>query len=79
MNSLFQKSLIILLFLMANISFANYYEDWPDDAICLWLEERPEDELLLFENKKRELKCFEREGFSLRTYVYEPIEIIMYQ
>ena len=34
---------------MANISFANYYEDWPDDAICLWLEERPEDELLLFE------------------------------
>tara|TARA_B100000768_G_C11132239_1_gene312291 strand:- start:408 stop:635 length:228 start_codon:yes stop_codon:yes gene_type:complete len=70
-------STIFLSFLLISPVVANYYEDWPDDAVCLWLEERPEDKLLLIENKKRNLNCFEREGFSLRNYVYVPLEMHM--
>ena len=73
------RSILILLFLSASsLSIANYYKDWPDDSICIWLEERPKDKLLLFENKKRNLNCFEREDFHPRDFVYEPVHLKMY-
>mgnify|MGYP001193880983 CR=1 FL=1 len=61
-------NLIVLLFSLCffSSSFAGIYDDWPDDAICTWLELKPEHEGYLAENKKRELNCFERENFSAR-------------
>ena len=71
--------LVILLSLaISNLAFAGIYDDWPDDSICTWLEERPDDELLLKENEKRELNCFEREDFHPRDFVYEPLNLKMY-
>ena len=78
MKLLFKSILILLLLSTSSLSIANYYKDWPDDSICVWLEERPKDKLLLFENKKRNLNCFEREDFHPRDYVYEPINLKMY-
>ncbi len=47
--------LVILLSLaISNSAFAGLYDDWPDEAICFWLEQRPEHEGYLEENKKRE-------------------------
>ena len=67
-------NLLILLFSLCvfSTSFAGIYDDWPDDSICTWLEIKPKHEGYLAENEKRELNCFEREGFSARK---EPIEV----
>jgi hypothetical protein len=67
-------NLLILLFSLGIVStsFAGIYDDWPDDAICTWLEIKPDHEGYLAENEKRELNCFEREGFSARK---EPNEV----
>ena len=67
-------NLLVLLFslCMFSSSFAGIYDDWPDDSICTWLEIKPNHEGYLAENEKRELNCFEREGFSARK---EPIEV----
>ena len=73
------KILVVLLALyFCSLTYAGIYDDWPDDSICTWLEERPDDELLLKENEKRKLNCFEREDFHFRDYVYEPINLKMY-
>ena len=62
-------SLLVLLFSLSifSSSFAGIYDDWPDDAICTWLEIKPEHKGYLAENEKRELNCFEREDFSPRN------------
>jgi len=67
-------NLLVLLFSLCifSSSFAGIYDDWPDDSICTWLEIKPKHEGYLAENEKRELNCFEREGFSARK---EPIEV----
>ena len=67
-------NLLVLLFSLCifSSSFAGIYDDWPDDSICTWLEIKPNHEGYLAENEKRELNCFEREGFSARK---EPIEV----
>jgi len=51
--------------------YAGLYDDWPDEAICMWLELRPDHEGYLAENEKRELNCFERDDFSPRTEAEE--------
>tara|TARA_B100000787_G_C15991846_1_gene206177 strand:+ start:103 stop:351 length:249 start_codon:yes stop_codon:yes gene_type:complete len=61
-------NLLVLLFSLSifSSSFAGIYDDWPDDAICTWLEQKPNHEGFLEVNEKRELNCFEREDFSPR-------------
>ncbi len=61
-------NLLILLFSLGIVStsFAGIYDDWPDEAICTWLEQKPDNEEFLAENEKRELNCFKREDFSPR-------------
>ena len=60
--------LVTLLFLaISNLAFAGIYDDWPDDAICTWLEQRPNHKGYLAENNKRKLNCFNRENFSPRN------------
>ena len=69
-------SLLLSIFIIFP-SYAGVYDDWPDEAICTWLEQRPNHKGYLEENKKRDLNCFEREDFSPRDYVYEPLKMYM--
>ena len=38
-------------------TFAGLYDDWPDDSICGWLEQKPTHAGYLGEAKKRGLTC----------------------
>ncbi|MBT6142449.1 MAG: hypothetical protein HOH71_04655 [Gammaproteobacteria bacterium] len=62
-------NLLVLLFSLSifSSSFAEIYDDWPDDAICTWLEQKPDHKGYLAENEKRVLNCFERKDFSPRN------------
>ena len=73
-------NLLVLLFSLCifSSSLAGVYDDWPDETICMWLEQRPKHEGYLEENRKRDLKCFEREDFHPRDFVYEPLNLKMY-
>ena len=71
--------IITFIFLaLTNIAYAGIYDDWPDEAICTWLEQRPDHEGYLEENEKRGLNCFEREDFSPRDFVHVPLNLTMY-
>ena len=39
------------------LTFAGPYDDWPDDSICMWLDQKPTHEGYLGEAKKRSLNC----------------------
>ena len=54
------KRILLTLFLamgLTGLSFAGPYDDWPDDAICMWLDMKPTHEGYLAEAKKRSLTC----------------------
>ena len=54
------KKLLLLLLLSLGLighSYAGPYDDWPDDAICMWLDMKPTHAGYLGEAKKRELSC----------------------
>ena len=54
------KRILLTLFLaigLTGLSFAGPYDDWPDDAICMWLDQKPTHEGYLGEAKKRSLTC----------------------
>ena len=42
---------------LTTISYAGPYDDWPDDAICMWLDQKPTHAGYLGEAKKRNLTC----------------------
>jgi len=71
--------IITFIFLaLTNIAYAGIYDDWPDEAICTWLEQRSDHKGYLEENEKRGLNCFEREDFSPRDFVHVPLNLTMY-
>ena len=47
----------LLLLVAIGTTFAGPYDDWPDDAICMWLDQKPTHEGYLGEAKKRSLNC----------------------
>jgi len=54
------KRILLILFLaigLTGVSFAGAYDDWPDDAVCMWLDMKPTHEGYLGEAKKRSLTC----------------------
>ena len=57
--------LLILAFGLNSISFAGPYDDWPDDAVCMWLDIKPTHAGYLGEAKKRELSC--EGGVAVKT------------
>jgi len=63
----YEKKYILLLFSfgLLNNSFAGMYDDWPDDAICMWLDQKPTHEGYLGEAKKRGLSC--EGGVAIKT------------
>ena len=48
-------ALLVIGFIGA--TFAGLYDDWPDDSICGWLEQKPTHAGYLGEAKKRGLNC----------------------
>ena len=51
--------------------YTGLYDDWPDEAICTWLELKPDHEGYLAEDNKRGLNCFEDPNYSPRTEYIE--------
>ena len=50
----YSVNLLVLLFSLSifSSSFAGVYDDWPDDAICTWLEQKPDHKGTLQKMKK---------------------------
>ena len=62
------KWILLTAFLAAGLtglSFAGFYDDWPDDAICMWRDMKPTHAGYLGEAKKRELSC--EGGVAVKT------------
>jgi hypothetical protein len=54
------KKLILLLILsvgLTSISYADYFDDFTDEGICLWLKQSPENPSYSAQAKKRGLNC----------------------
>ena len=49
--------LVFLLLFTANIVNANYLDDWPDDALCGWMQQSSQPEYIVDEVKKRGILC----------------------
>ena len=47
-----------MLITLVGITYASIYDNWPDKSICSWLEQKPDHEGYLAEDKKRGLNCF---------------------
>ena len=56
---------------MTGITYASIYDNWSDETICSWLEQKPDHEGYLAEDKKRGLNCFEDHNYSPRTEYIE--------
>ena len=46
-----------MLITLVGITYASIYDNWPDKSICSWLEQKPDHEGYLAEDKKRGLNC----------------------
>ena len=49
--------LVFLLLFTTNIVNANYLDDWPDDALCGWMQQSSPPEYIADEVKKRGILC----------------------
>ena len=47
----------LLSIILSGVSYANYLDDWPDDAICNWMEQSSPPQHILDEAIKRGLEC----------------------
>ena len=55
------KKLFLLLLLtlgLTSISYADYLDDWPDDALCGWMENPSTPSYMVEEVKTRDISCF---------------------
>ena len=47
----------ILSMYLSGISYADYLDDWPDEALCSWMEQESPPEYMVNEALKRGLEC----------------------
>ena len=47
----------ILSMYLSSVSYADYLDDWPDEALCNWMEQASPPEYIVDEALKRGLKC----------------------
>ena len=66
-----KKSLLALIFLIGLVgtSSANYLADWPDDALCGWMQNPSPPEHILKEVEKRRLKCIDGIAVGIDTSI----------
>ena len=72
------SSLLLSIFIIFP-SYAGVYDDWPDEAICTWLEQRPNHKGYLEENKKRDLNQYLQWLQCLAVTARQEIEPIMWR
>ena len=53
----FKKLLVFIFLFTANVSGASYLDDWPDDALCGWMQQPSPPEHIVQEVKKRGILC----------------------
>ena len=53
----FKNLLIFLILSSANVVSANYLDDWPDDALCGWMQQSSPPKYMVEEVKKRGILC----------------------
>ena len=53
----FKKLLVFLFLFTANVAGASYLDDWPDDALCGWMQQPSPPEHIVQEVKKRGILC----------------------
>ena len=49
----FKKLLVFFILFAANVVSADYLDDWPDDALCGWMQQPSPPEHIVAEVKKR--------------------------
>jgi len=54
----------ILLMYLSNASYADYLDDWPDEALCSWMEQKSPPEYIVDEAIKRGLECVPKSLFK---------------
>ena len=53
----FKKLLVFILLFTTNVVSASYLDDWPDDALCGWMQQPSPPEHIVEEVKKRGILC----------------------
>ena len=53
----FKKLLVLIFLFTANVAGASYLDDWPDDALCGWMQQPSPPEYIVQEVKKRGILC----------------------
>ena len=53
----FKKLLVLIFLFTANVAGASYLDDWPDDALCGWMQQPSPPEHIVQEVKKRGILC----------------------
>ena len=48
----FKKLLVLIFLFTANVAGASYLDDWPDDALCGWMQQPSPPEHIVAEVKK---------------------------
>jgi len=54
----------ILSILLSIVSYADYLDDWPDEALCSWMEQKSPPEYIVDEAIKRGLECVPKSLFK---------------
>jgi len=54
----------ILSIYLSNVSYADYLDDWPDEALCSWMEQKSPPEYIVDEAIKRGLECVPKSLFK---------------
>ena len=62
-------STILVYFLFSSYSYASYLDDWPDDALCGWMQNPSPPEHILKEVEKRRLKCIDGIAVGIDTSI----------
>ena len=60
-------STILVFLLFSSYSYASYLDDWPDDALCGWMQNPSPPEHILKEVEKRRLKCIDGIAVGIDT------------
>ena len=62
-------STILVVLLFSSYSYASYLDDWPDDALCGWMQNPSPPEHILKEVEKRRLKCIDGIAVGIDTSI----------
>lgn len=62
-------STILVFLLFSSYSYASYLDDWPDDALCGWMQNPSPPEHILKEVEKRRLKCIDGIAVGIDTSI----------